>query len=801
MLACRPMLSFAIAVMAGAMLARLAPELMAWHGVGWLVFLVLATWFLLTPRTAPDPESLGLPSGYARHVVPTPGFVARRGLNRFILIACLGFFLLGALRQAAWRERLEPARLPERNWFDATLLALAPSRQHAGQGGRWRVAALLLAADGKRLDGVPVRLSGPAGEDFRRGDLVSARVRRELVRPPAFPGTFDFRFWLERDGLAGSLSVAALRRGEEKADRYTVVPMDDVSLSTRARRLVDAVRAKAIALTLEYGGDDGPMLAAMLYGYRDELGGDLRDTFRRVGIGHVLAISGLHVGLVVGLLWWLSGLVGWSGRWRAVACLLLAFFYLGLAGGQVAASRATLMAVIHLGGIAWGRKSDMLNSLGAAAFFLTLINPSAPMDISFQLSFTAVVFIHLALRRAPERDRPERSRPKDAASRLRRRVAGEVASLVRLSIFTWLGLFPIIAVVFHQVNLIGLPINVVVIPLMALVLGGGLLLPWLGWLPGAAWLLLLPSRLLVAVAFWADELPFSSFPANAPATAWIIVFYLCVCLLLLDGMLEPGRFKFRWRLGAGIGALAAVAGMVFSMAPAPPPAEGRLALLPGRGFGVIAVESGEGGVALLGDLSRNGLTEADWLHQVRRAGGVGVLSLGKKSAGDLAALAYHYPLAAFTAIPNVDAKDKVAAWRPVPGAPGVEYAVSRDGKGKVVWLAARTGGGSVCVASEMSERQLAWRLERGIPGSKADLLVIGLGAKDAKLPPNPAPRGMVGVFGRHSGALPVNWFERGGFGALVLDGGLRGYDGECWRAITRRRAPDDGARLPAGSEE
>lgn len=177
MLACRPMLCFALSVMAGAVLARRHPELSAWTWCGWLLFAMLSIWFILTPRRIQHPE-IKLPVGYGEYILTSPGFFARRGLNRFMIISSLAVLLLVFPRYDAWRARLDTDRLPEKRWYDATLLTLGPCREHEGEDGRWRIAARLLAADGRDMGSFPVRLSGPEGADFRRGDIIQCRVRR-----------------------------------------------------------------------------------------------------------------------------------------------------------------------------------------------------------------------------------------------------------------------------------------------------------------------------------------------------------------------------------------------------------------------------------------------------------------------------------------------------------------------------------------------------------------------------------------------------------------------------------------------
>ncbi len=782
MLACRPMLCFAVAVMAGIVLARYRPDCVGLVPYGWFLFLALILWFARSrERTPAEPT---LPTGYAQHILARPGWIARRGLNRFILIVCLGFILLGMMRQDAWRRSRAAVRVPERQWFDAMMEATAPVGDVSG-GARWRTSVRLLTVDGVPLDNpVPLRLLADTGEPVRRGDFVQARLRLYDESPRAYPGAFDFAFFLERDGLLGTAEVVQSRkRGDQPA--MTVIPNRTVPWHIALRRLVDDIRFAAIDATLRYGGDQGGMLAAMLFGYRSEIDAGVRDSFRRVGIGHVLAISGLHVGLVVWLLWWCCGWLSLPRRPRAAACLALALLYLGLAGGQVAATRATVMAVIYLAGIVYGRKGDMLNSLGAAAFLLALVNPTAPLDVGFQLSFTAVIFIYIALNRPGGGDERPRPPPSKKRSRYLAALRRELVSLTRLSIATWLGLYPIIAMVFNQVNVMGLPINIVVIPLMGVVLGCGLLLPVLGWIPGAAWVLTAPARFLTTLAVWADQPAWwSSFAAHAPSGIWVAIFYAFVGVYMLRGMLPSGTRRAMLSAASLSGVAIGLVGVTLSMASLPPPQGGRVALLPGAGVGVVVAESPEGGIAVFGTLRRGGLNEAGWLHHLHRGGPVSVVAIGQTTEEEMTPFAYHYPLVNFATVPLTRKADAGATtdWQPVNGADSVEYALHRDHRGRIDALAVRAGDASVCVVPSASVRGMAAALARFFP-DKAPGLVAPTLVRNAE-PPSGSFSCTVAVKGRADWPLPDGWLYRNDYGALVVrKGETAGYDGSSWRVF------------------
>lgn len=786
------MLTLAVTFTAGALATRFWPQTIQW--VGW-VWAAAGVAFLTLSARPPKNEAFpaSLPEEYRRHIFPARGLLARRGIGRFMLALALSALALGMHRQNAWEVELTAARdmAARSGVFSASLLALEPGRSFQGAESGWRIGALLLTANGEEVS-VPVRLFGK-GPAFRRGDVLNARVRFRENYPRTFPGAFNVRLWLERDGHAASLDVLAPRGKNMEKPPYEIVRMEHVSLLTTIRRGIDQVRGMAIEATLRHENETiGGMLAAMLYGYRESLDGESRDIFRRVGIGHVLAISGLHVGLIVGLLWWVLGRFSLHYRVRALACLVLALVYLGLSGGQVAAMRATVMAVIHLAGLAWGRRSDMLNSLGLAALFLTILNPSAPADVSFQLSFTAVVFIYLSMARVRDVSVPEAPVRGTAGkwSRVTRRLRGEVVSLFLISFATWFGLFPIIMMVFHQVNLVGLVINIVVIPLMSVVLACGLLLPCLAWAPGCAFLLSLPGELLVWIAVKADGLPYSSFPAHAPDGEWLAAFYLFFSLLLLGRAIKKRAWRRGWAAVCWLAIAVATGGVVLSAASEPPPAEGRLSLLPTGGMDVLIAEGTNGAIAILGKLSREGLREANWLHHLKRTGKTTLFALDAASVQpDLPALEYHSGVAGRLVVSAEPADGALAArsrrWVPLPGIDGVDISVSRNWAGRIIWLAARCPGGMATVTVNLTERQLGARLEEGIPGSEANFLST-LIRRNAVLPDTSGPvAGRVRALKRAgTRELPPGWIDRDAYGAVVIgDGVVNGFDGADWRLL------------------
>jgi ComEC/Rec2-related protein len=801
MLARRPGLTIAVAFIVGILAVRFLPGSQEYMGYLCVAAIVIAAaLFFAKPKPSVLPP---MPDGYSEAILPRPGWLARRGLGIFILALAVAALFFGMARQALWQDGLDAAResIPGKYYFNATLLALTPSKQHENEEGEWKIQALMLLADGKSVS-IPVRLTGRRGAEFRRGDILETRLRKFWNQPKAFPGAFDYFAWLERNGLAESFSVALPRAGQEQRDLYRVVRIDSPPVMTLVRRGIDRIRSKATSLTIDYGGEDmGPMLAAMIYGYRDEMEPAARDAFRRVGIGHVLAISGLHVGLVIWLLWWLSGWLAIGPGTRVAACLVLALVYLGLSGGQVAAFRATIMAVVHLTGKLLGRKSDMLNSLGIAALIICLLNPSAPTDISFQLSFAAVVFIYIAVNRtSPElqalawKRKTTRNRiNKDEKARSQPwlgRFWYGLDSLFRISAATSIGLFPIIMAVFHQINLIGLVVNIVAVPLMSFVLAGGLLLPCLGWIPGVAWLLTLPGEILWFIALKADKVPYSSLPAHAPDMVWLALFYALFVAYMFVRRIRKAKVRRACLASTAIALVVATVGIIASAASLPPPEGGRISVLPARGMGAVVVEDADGNIAVVGNLSREGLREAYWLHYLKRGHKVNVLAFSaRRKAANYPALDYHNGIASFHAIGTKKEEGRFplpsGRWRQLGDLKDTEIAVSRNKNGRIVWLAVKTPDGMLCLTDRLSAMQLDLRLGRNAPGLAADLFIFSLNRDEEnkkELPRN-------GILARYGGGkLGEGMIDRGFFGVMLVENKqVQAYNGHEWLFLDKGR--------------
>lgn len=221
------------------------------------------------------------------------------------------------------------------------------------------------------------------------------RVRAILTPPPApsAPGAFDFQRRSYFDGL-GAVGFALGRPAivaEPSARGF-----DGVKLSVERLRNAVAERART-ALP----GAEGAVAAALLTGDRGTIPGDVMADVRNSGLAHLLAISGLHVGLVAGILFFVTrgalalvppvALRYPVKKWAAVVGVVGAFGYALLAGATIPTQRAFLMISLVLVAVLLDRRGISMRVVAWAATVVLLLHPESILGASFQLSFAAVV--------------------------------------------------------------------------------------------------------------------------------------------------------------------------------------------------------------------------------------------------------------------------------------------------------------------------------------------------------------------------------------------------------------------------
>ncbi len=342
-------------------------------------------------------------------------------------------------------------------------------------------------------------------------------------------GNFDYRRYLLRQGIIGTAFVS----------RYKVRPAATYSIPFQKQlyhRLSEA--------GLE--GDELATVGALTLGYKEDLDPQIKRHFQASGAAHVLAVSGLHTGIIY---WIIIGLLTLGGRIKplyenrlgrcAISLMIIACMwgYAWLTGLSPSVVRAVVMVtLVEVGRMAY-RQSLSLNTIAAAAVLILLVRPLDLWSVGFQLSFAATAAIVL-LAKAFERFLHLQEKVKE-----QNRPLGWLIGTIIISFAAQMGTLPLtmyyfgyMSTYFLLTNIIVLPIVTFLVPcgLMTIVLGGSLVGVW--WTKitfGLAWLM------NHSVA-WIESLPGCTVPAHV--NGWMIVLYYV--LLLSIYVSWPSRRNF-----------------------------------------------------------------------------------------------------------------------------------------------------------------------------------------------------------------------------------------------------------------
>ena len=288
---------------------------------------------------------------------------------------------------------------------------------------------------------------------FRYGDRLL--LEGELEAPEPFDD-FDYPAYLARHGIHTVMrfpSVELLGEGE----------------GSPFYRMLHALRWRlARSLAASVPEPQAAMGQALLLGMRDGLPDELVEDFRVTGTAHVLAISGLHVGVLLGISMSASAwLFGRRHRLYLLAPFVLVWMYALLAGASPSVVRAAAMGSVFLAARLLGRPGTVMPALGLAAAVMVALSPGVLWSVSFQLSFAAVAGIALLRPRfgaLPFGTRDEDERGESAGP------LAWLADAVGVSVAATLATLPLLAFHFERVSLVGILATPLILPALPLAL-------------------------------------------------------------------------------------------------------------------------------------------------------------------------------------------------------------------------------------------------------------------------------------------------------------------------------------------
>jgi competence protein ComEC len=394
------------------------------------------------------------------------------------------------------------------------------------------------ACTGLILLGIPANGSVP-----QYGDYLSVTGVLEEVHTERNPGGYDLRAHMQRRGVYAALHVRRTADWtlEAPGDRQGVVGLAHrirMSIIGSLRRLLPASEAS--------------LAAGIVIGARAEIPAPLGDDFTATSTAHILAASGMNVGLVAILIYGSLRLMRVRRTHTAVVIVLLLPLYALICGGSPSIVRACLMASLFLLGRTLGREADGANALAAAALILLLISPLDLYDIGFQLSFVTVgtiLAVMAAMKPWLDRLLPSRARRQSKMERTLVTCRHMAASALLVTIAAQIGAAPLVAQHFHQTSVIGPLANLLILPTLMLILAGGFCLWGLSfvWYGAASWFAATFLSPLLAYVIGAVTLSAGAQGAvvSVSSPGWVVI---TLSYALLGAMLTG---LHRWATGSG----------------------------------------------------------------------------------------------------------------------------------------------------------------------------------------------------------------------------------------------------------
>ena len=365
-----------------------------------------------------------------------------------------------------------------------------------------------------------VRVYGDSAETYWFGEKL--RVRGVIVEPRGLrnPGGFDYRYHLKSQGIDALVYP--------KASMVESLGTGELAKPVEAALRLRSGMVKVIESSLPSPSD--ALLTAILFGQRQRLPEQVADNFRRAGAGHLMAVSGLHVGLVAGLFLGLCRLLRLQGRVPLAIAIFLVLAYAYMTGLRPSAVRAALMVSLAFGALILDRENDLPSAVAFAALATLFFNPLLLFTVGFQLSYAATISLIYAYK--PLLELP-----------VFQRLPLLLRAPVAITLAAQIGVLPLSIYYFHALPTTALLFNLCLIPLITFTVGLGL--------AGALTALVIPlvgelivwaSRPLLELMLFItsySNLPFMYVTVRPPGIGTLFVIYGIMSVILLIYYLRP----------------------------------------------------------------------------------------------------------------------------------------------------------------------------------------------------------------------------------------------------------------------
>jgi competence protein ComEC len=479
----------------------------------WLIFLIL---YLLLVFLLPKAQKI--------YFAPSQGFLL------LFIIAFSGYLLVHFRNESNWSYHV----LQEKHHFEYYQARIISEVQEKPRSYQFVGAIEQIQVDGKwkkARNKVNIFLQKDSSKPYkpRFGDVFITSNKLQLINTPLNAYQFNYRKFLSYRNIYHQQYIKTQEFGyvTHRLAWYEHIE----ALSIQIRQYCDKALERYIASEQEHS-----IAAALVLGVKQHLDEDLKQAYTNAGVTHILAVSGMHVGIIFGLLNLFLGRlkkVKYGKLLYVLSVLSILWLYAFVTGLSGSVSRAVTMFSLITIASNISRNTNIYNTLASSAFLLLLWNPFLLMDVGFQLSYLAVISIVYFY--------PKLYSLYEASNRIVDFLWQMTCVSVAAQVFT----LPITLYHFHQYPTYGVFASVLVVPLGQFILQFGLLVIAFSWLPSVAewvgWFLQKLIWITNKIVFGIENLDYAttSLVLDAPKAIALAAF-----LLFLVVFFEQRKFRY-----------------------------------------------------------------------------------------------------------------------------------------------------------------------------------------------------------------------------------------------------------------
>lgn len=368
--------------------------------------------------------------------------------------------------------------------------------------------------------------------DYINGDYICMSGTVSVPDSATNPGTFDQYIYLRNKGYYLCISNGTIESGNHRP--YSIEGFL-YGIKNRCTKIIDN----------SFDSESAGIVKAMLVADKSTLDKNIKKLYSENGIAHIMAISGVHVAIIGMTLYGFLRKLRIGRLISGTFSIAIIVLYGIMTGMSSSTERAVIMLILSIAAEYFGRKTDAPTSMGFAMIIMVLGNPYVILDAGFQLSFAAITgvtvvapqlrkLLRMFKRFIKEADEKKKQKHKKIMS-LRKMIIKLIDALV-VGIASFITTTPVIIYYYYQFPPYSILINLIVIPLVSLIVGGSILVVLTGlFFTGAAVVMTYPVRLILFgykyLCIFASGLPGASVLVGHISIGMVFVYYLSVVLI------------------------------------------------------------------------------------------------------------------------------------------------------------------------------------------------------------------------------------------------------------------------------